>query len=259
MTLPTPPPDFHWTTEPWGPMLRCRALDGLVQHGFTSRQLRLRPGEQAGGAWAEAAASVGCAVPRIGRVRQVHGAVVRVVHASELDQPAPDADAAVTRDPGTAVAVVAADCVPVLLADPVTGAVAAVHAGWRGTAANIVGATVDTLTREWGVTPASLVAAIGPSIGPCCYAVGPELRTAFAQAGHAAALTARWFRDDDTRLVLDLWTANRDLLQQSGVAAEHIHVAALCTQTHREVFESFRADGEQAGRMAALIVAPARA
>ena len=112
-----------------------------------------------------------------------------------------------------------------------------------------------TLTREWGVDPASLVAAIGPSIGPCCYAVGPELRTAFAEAGHPPALTNRWFRDDDTRLVLDLWTANRDLLQQSGVAAEHIHVAALCTQTHREVFESFRADGEQAGRMAALIVA----
>lgn len=257
MTLPTPPPDFHWTTEPWGPMLRCRALDGLAQHGFTSRQLRLRPGERAGDAWTEAAASVGCAVPRIGRVRQVHGAVVRVVRAGELDQPAPDADAAVTRDPGTAVAVVAADCVPVLLADPVTGAVAAVHAGWRGTAANIVGATVATLTREWGVDPASLVAAIGPSIGPCCYAVGPELRTAFAEAGHPPALTNRWFRDDDTRLVLDLWTANRDLLQQSGVKAEHIHVAALCTQTHREVFESFRADGDQAGRMAALIVAPA--
>ena len=259
MTLPTPPPDFHWTTVPWGPMLRCRALDGLAQHGFTSRQLRLRPGERAGDAWTEAAASVGCAVPRIGRVRQVHGAVVRVVRAGELDQAVPDADAAVTCDPGTAVAVVAADCVPVLLADPVTGAVAAVHAGWRGTAADIVGATVETLTREWDVDPASLVAAIGPSIGPCCYAVGLELRTAFAEAGHAAALTNRWFRDDGTRLVLDLWTANRDLLQQSGVAAEHIHVAALCTQTHREVFESFRADGDQAGRMAALIVAPARA
>ena len=79
--------------------------------------------------------------------------------AADLDAPVPDADAAVTRDPGTAVAVVAADCVPILMADPVTGAVAAVHAGWRGTAADVVGATVATLTREWGVDPAKLVAA----------------------------------------------------------------------------------------------------
>jgi len=258
MTLPSPPADFHWTDEPWGPMLRCRALDGLAQHGFTSRQLRLRPGEQAGEAWASAAASVGCLVPRLGRVRQVHGAVVRVVRADELDRPVPDADAAVTRDPGTAVAVVAADCVPILLADPATGAVAAVHAGWRGTAANVAGAAVATLTREWGVDPSTLVAAIGPSIGACCYTVGPELQTAFAQAGHAPSLLRRWFASDGDRLVLDLWAANRDLLAGCGVAAANIHVAGLCTQTHREVFESYRAEGDQAGRMAALIVAPDR-
>jgi YfiH family protein len=256
MTLPTPPADFHWTEEPWGPMLRCRALDGIAQHGFTSRQLRLRPGEQAGEAWASAAASVGCRVPRLGRVRQVHGAMVRVVRANELDLPAPDADAAVTRDPGTAVAVVAADCVPILLADSRSGAVAAVHAGWRGTAANVVGATVATLTRQWGVDPATLVAAIGPSIGACCYTVGPELQTAFEQAGHRSAHVQRWFTGNGDALVLDLWAASRDLLEAAGVAAANIHVAGLCTKTHRAVFESYRADGDQAGRMAAIIVAP---
>lgn len=239
-------------------MLRCRALDAFVQHGFTSKQLRLRPGERAGEAWASAAASVGCLVPRIGRVRQVHGAVVRVVRAGALEEPLPDADAAVTCDPGTAVAVVAADCVPVLLADPVTGAVAAIHAGWRGTAANIAGAAVAALVREWHVAPASLVAAIGPSIGPCCYVVGPELRTAFEQAGHAGDLVMRWFSAPNERPVLDLWTANRDLLARAGLSAANIHVARLCTQTHRDVFESFRAEGEQAGRMAAIIVAPAQ-
>ena len=258
LPLPAPPPDFHWTEEPWGPMLRCRALDPVAQHGFTSRQLGLRPGEPAGPAWTAAAASVGCAVPRIGRVRQVHGAVVRVVRAGELAHPAPDADAAVTRDPGTAVAVVAADCVPILLADPATGAVAAVHAGWRGTAANIVGATIETLTREWGVAPASLVAAIGPSIGPCCYVVGPELRANFEQAGHAAPLVDRWFSVRDGQLVLDLWAANGDLLAAAGLRPANIHAAGLCTQTHRAVFESYRADGAEAGRMAAVVVAPSR-
>lgn len=256
MTLPTPPADFHWTAEPWGPMLRCRALDAIAQHGFTSRQLQLRPNERAGEVWAHVAASVGCPAPRLGRVRQVHGAAVRVVRASELDHPVPDADAAVTKDRGVAVAVVAADCVPILIADPDTGAVAAVHAGWRGTAANVVAATVATLTREWDVAPASLVAAIGPSIGPCCYAVGPELVTAFAAAGHAPAQLARWFTTESDRLVLDLWAANRDSLLDAGLQAESIHVAGLCTQTHRDVFESFRADGDRAGRMAAIIVAP---
>ncbi len=256
MTLPTPSPDFFWTDEPWGPMLRCRALDGLAQHGFTSKQLQLRPGERAGAAWSAAATSVGCSVPRIGRVRQVHGAVVRVVRAHELAQPVPDADAAVTNDAGTAVAVVAADCVPILLADRATGAVAAAHAGWRGTAADVAGATVATLERECGVDPAGLVAAIGPSIGACCYTVGQELLNAFEQAGHSHGRRERWFQRRDDRLVLDLWAANRDLLEAAGLAPGNIHVAGLCTQTHTDIFESFRAEGERAGRMAAIIVAP---
>ncbi len=125
-----------------------------------------------------------------------------------------------------------------------------------GTAANVVGATVATLTREWGVDPATLVAAIGPSIGACCYTVGPELQTAFEQAGHSFAHVQRWFTRNGDALVLDLWAANRDLLEAAGVPAANIHVAGLCTKTHREVFESFRADGDQAGRMAAIIVAP---
>lgn len=242
-------------------MLQCRALDPVAKHGFTTRQLALRAGQRDGVGWAKAAGSVGCPVSRIGRVRQVHGADVRVVRAADLaadasaDAP-PAADAAVTCDPGVAVAVVAADCVPMLLADPATGAVAAVHAGWRGTAANVAGATVATLTREWGVNPSALIAAIGPSIGACCYAVGPELLTAFAQAGHRPDAIAQWFSQDNDRLVLDLWTANRDLLLQAGLRPDHIHVSGLCTQTHIDVFESYRADGAAAGRMAAIIVAP---
>lgn len=237
-------------------MLRCAPLGAVARHGFTSRQLALRAGERGGQGWASAAASVGCALGRVARVRQVHGAAVRVVRAGDAPDAIPDADAAITHESGTAVAVVAADCVPMLLADPATGAVGAVHAGWRGTAANVAAAAVDALRRECGVDPVNLVAAIGPSIGACCYAVGPELVTAFTQAGHARADVERWFSTRDGRLVLDLWAANRDLLVSAGVAPANIHVAGLCTQTHREVFESFRADGEAAGRMAAIVVAP---
>ena len=259
MSLPAPTAGFRWTDEPWGPMLRCVPLEAIAHHGFTSRQLGLRPGDAAPAAWASAAASVGCHVSQVARVRQVHGAAVRVVRAGDRDGPVPEADAVVTNLPGVAVAVVAADCVPVLLADPRTGAVAAVHAGWRGTAANAVGAAVAALTRAFGARPDALVAAIGPSIGACCYEVGEELLGAFAAAGHTSIDLAEWFaRDRDGRLRLDLWQANTDLLVHAGVPRAHVLVSGLCTKTHVAVLESFRVDGDRAGRMAAIIVAPAR-
>ena len=257
MTLPAPAAGFRWTDEPWGPMLRCGPLAAVAHHGFTSRQLGLRPGDAAPAAWASAAASVGCELAHLARVRQVHGAVVRVVRADDLASPVPDADAVITNVAGLAVAVVAADCVPVLLADPRTGAVAAVHAGWRGTAANVVGAAVTALTRSFGARPDALVAAIGPSIGACCYEVGEELLAAFAEAGHSSVDLAEWFeRDAAGRLRLDLWQANADLLVGAGVRLAQVHVAGLCTKTHVGVLESFRVEGANAGRMAAIIVAP---
>jgi polyphenol oxidase len=254
--LPDPGVGFRWQAEAWGPLLTCDALSVVARHGFTTRQLGLRPGEGSGERWTAAATSVGCTVGRVARVRQVHGAAVRVVTADALTDPVPEADAAVTREAGVAVAVVAADCVPILLADARTGAVGAVHAGWRGTTANAAGAAVATLTREFGVDPGSLVAVVGPSIGPCCYTVGPELVSAFLRAGHPRSAVERWFAERDGRWVLDLWTANRDLLTAAGLDGANVHVAGLCTQTHREVFESFRVDGEGAGRMAAIVVAP---
>lgn len=239
-------------------MLVCSPLAAIARHGFTSRQLGLRPGELGTEAWGQAAASVGCGLPRISRVRQVHGAVVRVVRRDDPADALPEADAAITGDPGTAVAVVAADCVPMLLADPKTGAVGAVHAGWRGTAAGVATAAVEAMTRELGARPADLVAAIGPSIGACCYEVGEELLRAFADAGHSSIDIAEWFsRTDAGRLRLDLWQANRDQLVRAGVPAQRVYVAGLCTQTHVSTFESYRADGERAGRMAAIVVRPA--
>lgn len=239
-------------------MLRSVPLERVAQHGFTSRQLRLRSGEIGTAAWAAAAASVGCAVERVGRVRQVHGAHVHVVREDAIRSASPpDADAVITAVPGMAVAVVAADCVPILIADRDTGAVAAIHAGWRGTCARVVEATISALRREFGVDPARLVAAIGPSIGACCYEVGEDLLAAFSDAGFSPDERAGWFsRDGAGRLRLDLWRANADQLRQAGVGADGVHVSGLCTRTHAGVFESFRADGERAGRMAAIIVAP---
>jgi hypothetical protein len=253
-----PPPaasGFRWIDDGLAPVLICDALAAVARHAFTSRQLQLRGGDPE--AWGRVARAVGCDAGRVHRVRQVHGANVAVVDVVPPPAPPPEADALVTSVPGAALAVVTADCVPILLADAASGAVAAVHAGWRGTAANIGGAAVAMLADRWGVAPDRLVAAIGPSIGACCYEVGDELDAAFAGAGHEPQVRAGWFaRDAAGRLRLDLWAANRDLLIAAGLHPARVHVAGLCTKTHLAWFESYRAEGPAAGRLAAVIVAP---
>ncbi len=256
MTPPPPGDEFRWQDGRSGLVLQCGPLARVARHAFTSRQLRLRV--DAADGWTRTAAAVGCGLAALHRVRQVHGAAVHVVGAAAADSTSrPEADALVTATPGQALAVVTADCVPILLADPVSGAVGAVHAGWRGTAAGVTGAAVAALARHWNVPPARLVAAIGPSIGACCYDVGEELVDAFAAAGHDEAARATWFsRDADRRLRLDLWAANRDLLVRAGLSAVNVHLAGLCTKTHLTWFESYRAEGAAAGRLAAIIVSP---
>ena len=108
-----------------------------------------------------------------------------------------------------------------------------------------------------GVRPADLLAALGPSIGPCCYEVGDEVRGAFATAGWSAARCERWFASrPGARLHLDLWRATSDQLEETGVRLERVHVAALCTATHHRVFFSYRAEGPGTGRLAAIIRPP---
>ncbi|MBA3270966.1 MAG: peptidoglycan editing factor PgeF [Acidobacteria bacterium] len=264
MHLPTPNPVFRWTAEPWGHGLVCTPLQSSAQHLFTTRQLQLRPATSAGShssAWTQATASLKAGPDQLMRISQVHGHTVRVVRRGERslgDQQArPEADAIVANEPDLVLAVQVADCVPMLIADRRTGVAGAVHAGWRGTCAGIAPAAVATLAREFGTEPGSLIVAMGPSIGACCYDVGAELLDAFRTAGATDDQLDRWFvRAPTGSLRLDLWTVNSDQLVAAGVAADHIHVSGLCTQTHVDVFESYRAEGAAAGRMAALIRVP---
>jgi copper oxidase (laccase) domain-containing protein len=113
-----------------------------------------------------------------------------------------------------------------------------------------------------GADPSALVAAIGPSIGPCCYDVGEELVDAFLAAGHARRDIDRWFTRVPSAaraghsLRLDVAMSNVDQLAAAGVSREQIYACGLCTRTHRDVFDSYRADGANAGRMAAVIGVP---
>jgi polyphenol oxidase len=264
MTLPPLPPSFRWSDEGWGNVLRCVALEALAQHAFTTRQLSLRGESEAQSAeWGAARALVNVAPDHLARVRQVHGRAVSVLPRSavraHVPVPRPDADALVTDHPDLALAVLVADCVPLLIADGARGVVAAVHAGWRGTSTRVACAAVEAMTRTFGCVPRDLTVAIGPSIGPCCYEVGEELVEAFEAAGHPREDVERWFSrvsDADrakTSLRLDVARANRDQLVAAGVHSSRIFSCGLCTRTHGAVFHSYRADGRRAGRMAALI------
>jgi YfiH family protein len=261
MNLPSPASAFRWSRETWGSALRCEPLGHVAQHLFTTRQLQLRPFERQADAWVEAVNAVGGAAADLKRIRQVHGRTVHVVRpgVGPLDQAPPEADAIVSGHAGDVLAVQVADCVPVLLADPKTGAAAAIHAGWRGSAAGIVTATVQTLAAEFDVQAVDLIVAVGPSIGACCYEVGPELPDAFRQAGATDGQLGRWFtRTEQGSLRLDLWAVNRDQLIDAGIPPAQIHLSNLCTLTHASLFDSYRAQGPNAGRMAALIRVPVK-
>ncbi len=263
MTLPTVAESFYWTDTPEGRVLKCRPLEIIAPHLFTTRDLKLTSRDD----WRQVAALLDA--DDTVTLNQVHGRSVQVVRAGV--PPAPerqDADALVSNDPGVAVAVRAADCVPLLFADSTTGAVAAVHAGWRGTATGAAVAALEALGREFGSRPDDITVALGPSIGRCCYEVGSELVDAFAAAGHARHLVDRWFSAGDpasgirdrapggrerSRLRLDVAGANRDQLVLAGVPEQNIYDCGLCTAMHLDVLTSFRAEKDKAGRIAAVI------
>jgi YfiH family protein len=250
MLDPKPNEPFQWTQAPWGRALRCRALP--APHLFTSRDLVLRedPDE-----WAAVAETLGVNRERLLLVRQVHGTRVAVARAGRDEVwSRPEADIILTDDPRVAIGVRTADCAPILMWDRRQGCVAAVHAGWRGTASRAAAAAVDAMEEEFATRPADLVAAIGPCLGPCCGEVGPDVVEAFRAGGADPSSLDDWFTPGSgDRSWLDLERANRDQLERAGLAPEAIFVAGLCTKTHRERLHSYRAEREAAGRLLAAI------
>jgi len=241
---------------PWGPALRCGPLAVSAAHLFTTRQLELSSDDQ----YRVLAAGVGAT--DVATLTQVHGRRVIVIRRGErLPEARPEADVLISDSPDVALVVRAADCVPLLLADRVRGVVAAVHAGWRGTAARAAVAAVEALAHEFGSQPGDLVAAIGPRIGACCYEVGTELVDAFAAAGHERYLIDRWFAapppargsQERPRLRLDVPRANVDQLILAGVPEEQVYDCGLCTAMHLDVLTSYRAEKDKAGRLAGVI------
>ena len=197
-------------------------------------------------------------------VRQIHSAITRVIREEDgplggaLQTPEGKAvlegDGLMTNLPGVMLGVGTADCVPVLVADVNKRAVAAFHAGWRGTVARIVEQGIAKMEHEYGSQPADLIAAIGPSIGACCYAVGEEVRTAFTSQFDYADDLFLSDRKPNPSIYVDLWKANQRQLLAAGVERSKITVIGECTacsrdQQGRRRYFSHRAEHGVAGRM----------
>lgn len=180
---------------------------------------------------------------------QVHGARVLAVAGDPPALSGTEGDALVTDRPGVAVGVRTADCLPILLSAPDGRAVAAVHAGWRGTLAGVAVAAVRTLSARYGAAPAALAARLGPCIRPCCYEVGPEVSAAVAERYPDWA--PRVLRPGPNgRDHLDLAGLNRLQLEAAGLT--EVRDAGACTRCD-PAYDSHRRDGAGAGRMVSWV------
>jgi YfiH family protein len=196
---------------------------------------------------------LGIEADRIVTCRQVHEDSVEVIDA--LPQVPPRADAIITSTPGIYPAIKTADCLPILLLDPMRRVVGAIHAGWRGTVLRITRKVLGMMKSRYGTNPTDLIAGLGPAIGPCCYEVDEVVLKPFRQAFPQAEqfIIRSKSRDRSTESFrLDLVGANRFELIQEGVPLANIHSIGLCTSCNSALFFSYRRDGVKSGRHIAL-------
>lgn len=222
---------------------RVPALEGIpgLVHGF---EQRLGPDGWEGRE--EARGRVRGALLPHGRLlllKQVHGAAVHIAPWEGR----PEGDASVAELAGLLLGIETADCLPVLVADPVRRAVAAAHAGWRGTSAGVAAAAVDALVRR-GSRPADLVAALGPANEACCYEVGEELRAAFGPEWDVIARSGPRGKPH-----LDVRLANVRQLERAGLLRRNIHHVGDCTSCRPDLYHSYRREGPGGGRMLSFI------
>ena len=198
--------------------------------------------------------ALGFATTDLVLTRQIHSDIVRVVSRADcngyIHRDYPECDALVTNDPGVALMVFTADCTPLLFQDPVTGAVGAAHAGWRGTASQIGARVVEAMVREYGCDPANIRAAIGPNVGFCHFETDADVPEAML-ASYGEEVKA-YIRPQGEKFYLDLKAINALSLRRAGV--QHIEISDACTMCQPDKFWSHRITGSQRGSQGAIIV-----
>jgi YfiH family protein len=176
-------------------------------------------------------------------VQQIHSDKVLIADRSGS---AGEGDGLISNQPGITLSVRTADCLPILMADTRNRAVAAVHAGWRGTILEIVPKTIQAMADRFGTRPDDLVIAVGPGIGACCFEVGPEVAIQFAKLFPERT-------DLDQKTKVDLVETNLRLLRRNGGSVRQIATSGPCTYCRPDLFHSYRRDREAAGRMVSAI------
>ncbi|MDR0841797.1 MAG: peptidoglycan editing factor PgeF [Acidobacteriota bacterium] len=185
-------------------------------------------------------------------LHQVHSDKVHVAESDFITRNDIEGDALVTRTPRMALAIKTADCFPLLIADPVHKAVGAVHSGWRGTLADILTRTLETMNRCFGSDPARLMVALGPGIGACCFEVGEEVARLFMQA-YPETAPAQAIAERPGKFLVNLVAVLQAQLARAGVPPENQHNLGICTCCNTREFFSYRAEGASAGRMMSVI------
>jgi hypothetical protein len=218
-----------------------------IVHGFGTRQEGGKKPSRLD--WKGKAVQVGGEIFPLLSLRQVHGD--RVVHSDGNLEKVEDlwkmeGDALITRTPGVALGVFTADCLPVFLYDPAREAVGIVHAGWRGTSRGVCRKAVEKMKEAFQSRPSDLLAALGPCIGPCCYEVDEPVKAAFS-AGEFPWDSVSGPRGNG-KWMLDLYEANRFLLERSGILKENIQALKMCTSCRGDAFYSYRNADRTGGR-----------
>ena len=232
-------------------------LGGVSQGSLASLNLGTRRGDQPANVlenYRILGRAVGFALTDLVFTRQTHSDIVRRVDASNAGEglflPVErDCDALMTDVPGLALAAFTADCTPILLSDPVTGAVAAIHAGWRGTVADIAGKTVAAMVSAYGCAPENIHAAIGPNIARCCFETDGDVPEAVRSVLGAEA--ENFIFQTGEKFHVDLKGVNAELLRRRGVS--RIDISAECTACSHDRFWSHRVTRGDRGAQAAII------
>lgn len=263
---------FHFEEHNGVRTLHCDALDelGFVNHAFTTRlggnsegylsAMNLSFSREARETVEQnydiLSRAEGFCKQRFTLTDQVHTDKIRIVGEAEagmgMSKPTDiiGTDGLVTDLPETPLIAFIADCGGILLADRKHKAVSAVHSGWRGTLAQITQKALAAMRTAYGTDPKDIVAAIGPSIGPCCYEVGSEVRDEFIKAWQTDVM---FTAGDNGKYLLDLWLANRMVLELAGVPAEQIFCCEECTMCHSDLYYSHRATQGKRGNLGAII------
>ena len=199
-------------------------------------------------------AMIGIPLTQFTIAKQIHSGNVRVISdelrgsgSKDYESAIADTDAMVTNEADICLAILVADCVPMLFFDPVQRAIGVAHAGWRGTLKCIAQNTVRTLETAFGSSPGDIFVGIGPSIGPCCYRVGPDVISRFENTFPTAKEIIVNNSDDGTGY-FDLWKANVDQLLHSGIQRSNIELARICTRDNPDLFFSYRHQQGDTGR-----------